>query len=242
MQTVRPAALAAGFLAAVASLAAWASGLQVSPVSLTLGPDEQAKALWLSNTGDAALHAQVRVFDWSQQGGEDLLTPTRDLVASPPMLELEPGQRQLIRVVRPASPGTAAPRFYRLLVNELPVQDREGSGVEFVMEYSLPVFATPETAAPAQLSWSLAGDGVDRKLRVENTGGTHAQLSDLRVVDAGAGQEVVAEGLLGYVLPGSTMEWTVPPAAAGLLVSGGSLQARINGQMVTPIEVVHTAD
>ena len=42
-----------------------ASGLQVSPVSLTLPPTQAADGLWLSNTGDNVVNAQVRVFRWT---------------------------------------------------------------------------------------------------------------------------------------------------------------------------------
>ena len=68
--------------------AAFASGLQVSPVTLTLSPTQAADGLWLSNTGDNVVNAQVRVFRWTQEGGEDKLTPSRGLLVSPPMLQL----------------------------------------------------------------------------------------------------------------------------------------------------------
>ena len=48
------------------SCAVAASGLQVSPVSLTLPPTQAADGLWLSNTGDNVVNAQVRVFRWTQ--------------------------------------------------------------------------------------------------------------------------------------------------------------------------------
>src|SRR5574337_2035401 len=50
--------------ALLASAAAFASGLQVAPVSLTLKATQQADGLWLSNTGENVVHAQVRVYRW----------------------------------------------------------------------------------------------------------------------------------------------------------------------------------
>src|SRR3546814_8342266 len=76
------------------------SDLQVSPVSLRMQGEQTASALWLSNTGKSALHAQVRIFHWTQAGGNDKLTPTTDLVASPPMVSIEPSKRQLVRIIR----------------------------------------------------------------------------------------------------------------------------------------------
>jgi fimbrial chaperone protein len=56
---------------AMASSFAHASGLQVSPVSLSLQPTQNADGLWLSNSGDALVRAQVRVYHWTQEGGEE---------------------------------------------------------------------------------------------------------------------------------------------------------------------------
>ena len=101
-----------------------AAGLQVSPVSLTLAANQTAEGLWLSNTENTPVNAQVRVFRWTQEGGEDKLTPTRALVISPPMLQLAAGDRQLVRVIRlgapPSGPG-AVQEAYRMIIDELPV-------------------------------------------------------------------------------------------------------------------------
>ena len=75
--------------------AAVAASLQVSPISLEFSPEEQAQGIWLSNTGTVPLRAQVRVQQWSQADGSDQLAPARDMTASPPMLEIAAGARQL---------------------------------------------------------------------------------------------------------------------------------------------------
>src|SRR3546814_19457105 len=76
--------------------AACAGGLGVSPILLEFNTQAQAQALWLSNAGDQVLHGQVRAFRWTQANGEDVLTPTRDLVLSPPMLEIAAGDRKSV--------------------------------------------------------------------------------------------------------------------------------------------------
>src|SRR5690606_5105412 len=70
------AALLAATLLAFAG-SAGATGLQVSPTSLSLGEARAADGIWFSNTGRDRLHAQVRVYAWSQTGGKDLLEPSR---------------------------------------------------------------------------------------------------------------------------------------------------------------------
>ena len=218
----------------LASGVAAAGGLQVSPVSLTLAASQNAEGLWLSNTEDKAVNAQVRVYRWTQEGGEDKLTPTRALVISPPMLQIAAGERQLVRAIRlgapPSGPG-AAQEAYRMIVDELPVDTAGKKGLQFVLRYSVPVFVEPvgAAAAPAQLSWAIRREGDKAMLEVANSGGTHAQLANLSFIDAAGHRTELTPGLLGYVLPGATMRWALKPAAK-VFAGGGTLETVINGQ------------
>ncbi len=224
----RPIACAA----LLACAGALASGLQVAPVSLTLQASQNADGLWLSNTGDSVVHAQVRVYRWTQEGDADKLEPTRGLVASPPMVELAASDRQLIRAIRlVAPPGNGAEEAYRLIIDELPVHDPKQKGLQYVLRYSVPVFVEPAgaPASPPQLQWALRRDGDRTLLEVSNDGGTHAQLADVVYTDAKGKRSDIARGLLGYVLPGARMRWAVRvPAAA--LADGGRWEAMINGK------------
>lgn len=217
----------------LASGVALASGLQVSPVSLTLQANRNAGGLWLSNTGDGVVHAQVRVYHWSQKDGKNQLAASRGLVISPPMLALKPGERHLIRVIRigaPPSGSQAVEDSYRLAIDELPVKGPDQKGLQFVLHYSVPIFIEPmgvKSVAP-QLDWTLKQDGKHVVLTVTNQGTAHAQLAKLSFVDTSGQRTVINGGLMGYVLPGSTMHWTLKQPLA-TFVRGGTIEARING-------------
>ena len=88
----------------LSSSLAVASGLQVSPISLSLQARENASGLTLSNSGNDKVRAQVRVYQWLQDDKGDQLTPSRGLLASPPMIEINPGEKQLIRIIRVKGP------------------------------------------------------------------------------------------------------------------------------------------
>lgn len=240
-QTVRaaPARFARGaaaalalILALVAPLApACAAGLQVTPTTLTLPPRQPADALWLSNTGAAPLRAQVRVLRWLQENGEERFEPSQGLAISPPMLELAPGARQLVRVIRLGAPPPSE-AAYRLIVDELPPARSEAdNGLQFVLRYSVPVFLAPAGAAPSppQLRAQLSFDQQRPWFTVANRGGLHAQLADLTFVDAQGHRHAIAPGLLGYALPGQHMRWALQ-APADLLRGPGTFKARINGE------------
>jgi fimbrial chaperone protein len=225
--------LAAALLIACGS--AGASGLQVAPVGLEFAPSSIAQGVWLTNTGNDVLRAQVRVFHWTQVNGKDTLVPTRGLVASPPMLNLQPGAQQLVRVIRTgASSDAGSEDAYRLLVDELPQPEKEDkSSVRYILRYSVPAFiesAGSQNAAPA-LTWSVQRDGNGLELVVSNTGPRHAQLSDVSLRPMGGKPITLSNGLLGYVLPGSTMRWPLKELAAQL-GNGTLLKVTINGKPV----------
>lgn len=225
-----------------------ASGLQVSPISLSLQARENASGLTLSNSGNDKVRAQVRVYQWLQDDTGDQLTLSRGLLASPPMIEINPGEKQLIRVIRAKAPpqGTGAVEdAYRVLINELPIKsDNQTTGLQFALSYSLPVFVQPVgvTKTSPQLQWSthLQSDGKEIKLRVSNRGNGHAQLAGLSFIDTAGKNTVINAGLLGYVLPGATMNWTlnVPPSA---LTPGGKFKVMMNGTQTTPDVTMDTS-
>jgi fimbrial chaperone protein len=228
-----------GLLACLTVISGWvsASGLQVTPTTLSLKGSQNADGLWLSNTGDDELHAQVRVYHWTQDAAGDQLAPSSGLVISPPMLQIASGNQQMIRVIRVGAPPNGAGAVedaYRLAIDELPVDPRGKPGLHFVLHYSVPIFIEPAgatTPAP-QLQWTLQQDGQHVTLQVSNHGNGHAQLATLNFVDPAGHRTEIEAGLLGYVLPGSTMHWVLKPPAK-TFTAGGTLEVMINGQETT---------
>ena len=218
---------------------AMASGLQVSPISLSLQARESASGLTLSNSSDEAINAQVRVYQWSQNEKGDQLTPSRGLLASPPMIKLNPNDKQLVRIIRAKAPpqGVAAVEdSYRIFVNELPIRSaKQKSGLQFAMSYSLPVFVQPagvnKTEPKLQWRYSLQPDGEQMTLQVSNSGNGHAKLIGLSIVDDVGNSVNIHQGLLGYVLPDATMNWTlkIPPSALPTGTTTGKFKVSING-------------
>lgn len=204
-----------------------ASGLQVTPVTLTLEQTQRAEGIWLSNSGDNPINAQVRVFRWSQSSYKDQLAASQGLVISPPMLTIPPGGKQLIRVIRTGS-AAKVEDAYRLSINELPQSAAKKNNLQFVLHYSVPVFIQPPgvTDTYAKLQWQIKHSEGRAWLEVSNQGDGHAQLSEVNIITASGSRRNITPGLLGYVLPGSTMRWPLP-ASAG---QGEKLEAMVNGK------------
>lgn len=212
-----------------------AAGLQIAPISLSIPADKKADEVWLRNAGTEAVHAQVRVYRWSQDQGEDVLTPDTGMVASPPMVQVEPGQQQLVRLVRvgPMLAPAAAERTYRLLIDELPIKKvTSKAGLDFVFRYSVPVFIAGTAPAKPQLEWSIHNTDGRAWLVVKNSGNSHSQLADLTFTPPSGKTIMAAGGLAGYVLPGQyrRLQLSIPPS---LFAQGGSFAGLINGVKAT---------
>ena len=246
--TLRRASFCAwGLLVGLLSAPAWADGLQVSPVLLEFNPGQRALAIWLSNSGKAPLHAQARIQAWHQVDGEDVLDSTTELVTSPPLVEIPPGQTQVVRVVRMRTDRPATEMSYRLLVDELPSPDKEGAtgtssptGIRFLFRYSIPVFVRSTAAvepsqraplvlsAPAELTAQLALEAEKKaKLSIRNAGPQRIKLSDLSYTGADGERTVIADGLFGYVLASQTRQWVLP-VPDSFKPTDGTLKARLN--------------
>ena len=214
----------------IASPAA-AGDLRLEPVSLALLPGETAVTLWLSNTGRQPLQAQVRLFSWTQDGGGEVLLPTRDMAVSPPLLEVPPFGRQRVRVVRLAAGAPATETAYRLVVDELPHAASADDAVDgSLLRYSIPVFLLPAPPpAGPQLSARIDEGAAGRRLlRLENSGDRHARIADLSYVGTGGRRHALAPNLAGYVLAGRYKHWPLPDDAGR--PPYGRFEAEVNGQ------------
>ena len=239
--------LGAGYAHAASSVLIW-------PIDPVLEADQQASALWLENRGTETANLQIRVFGWSQSGFEEQYQNQRDVIGSPPVAKIEPGQKQLVRLTRTKEVPPGQELAYRIIIDEIPSAQppsadggKTAAAIRFQMRYSVPLFAygaglwskedstrprDPKGIGLPQLSWrTVAVDGKPY-VEVRNQGAVHARLTDVAIKQGGQSQPL-AEGLLGYVLPGAVMRWPAPAPAAD-----AALQVRVNGapqvQSITP--------
>ena len=204
MRAVPGRRLLAGLTASVllALAPAQAAMLKTYPVRLALSPDEPVTTLTIQNSGAEATRLQLRVMAWSQENGEDVFHPTRDVLANPGMFELAPGAQQIARLGLQTG-ATPSEGSYRVFVQEVPTREAGKPGeVVTLLQISIPIF-TPAKGATNQLVWSLDTQSADKaSLLVRNTGGGHVQVTSLTMTRAD-GQVVSDQKMSVYVLPGA---------------------------------------
>jgi len=213
------------------------------PVDPVIEAGRNAAALWLENPGTAPILLQVRIFGWAQPDGENAYTPQSDVVGTPPMVRIEPGKRQLVRLTRTTATAANRELAYRVIIDEIPIADtaqsaQTAASVRFRMRYSLPLFSYGTGAEPdvrksdgrqgskmsPPLRWRTAEANGRTVLEIRNDGDIHARLVDVGFAASGQAQRLTP-GLLGYVLPGAIARWPLPEGVS----PQGTLVATVNG-------------
>ncbi|WBO23009.1 fimbrial biogenesis chaperone [Sphingomonas abietis] len=228
-KTFLSALLAIGILPAFAP--AHAAAVVLWPIDPTIATGQTATALWVENRGTDPVTLQVRSLGWSQSGGEDQYAAQDEVVTSPPIASVAPGQRQLVRVIRRDTGATPAEHSYRLLIDELPPPldpakpDGPTAHLAVQMRYSIPLFTYDGEIAtmPTLQGHTVVVEGK-RYAEIRNVSQRHARLLNLRI-QQGAKSFTVTAGLVGYVLPGATMRWPLPDGAP----VSGALLVNVNG-------------
>ncbi|AXU97619.1 MAG TPA: molecular chaperone [Erwinia persicina] len=205
-------------LCGVMSLKAQAgNSVLIWPIDPKLSHNEKATELWLENRGASTTLMQVRVFSWQQVNGQEQYQTQQQVLASPPVVRIEPGKRQMVRLINQTPPAAGQELAYRVLLDEIPTPRAPGenqAGLTFQMRYSVPLFVygsglDPDTARP-ELSWKLVNREGKQALEITNRGSTHARLSNVTL-----GGRTLSGSLLGYVLANASNTFPLSFPASG---------------------------
>ena len=133
-----PALASLIWLGCLLSGEARATSLEITPVAVHLVPGAKATTIEVANRGGVAAAIQLRAYAWSQNGNKDVLTPTQDIILSPPILTLGKDASQTIRLMLRPGARAAGERTYRLLIDEVPPTNPKAQQVVVAMRLSLP--------------------------------------------------------------------------------------------------------
>jgi len=167
----------------------------------------------------------VTALKWTQPQGADQTQATQELLVTPPVFTLPAHGEQVLRIALRAERDAQRESAYRLLLSEVPAAtDKDFNGLRMALRISVPVFILPPIHTQAQLQWR-AQPQSDGTLAVSatNSGSAHLQVTDFNL-DFGAPALTAHVAVSRYVLPGSTITWTVTPPSAARPESGVSLR------------------
>jgi fimbrial chaperone protein len=187
---------------------AQAGSFGVSPIRVTLTPQQPTGVLTVRNQSDQETVVQVQANAWSQQDGTDVLEESADLIAVPPLFTLPPGGSQVVRVGLRRPPAVEGELTYRLLLREVPPPPADDfMGLQVALNLSLPVFVLPAGGARPELQGGLVHQAKGTVgLQLLNAGNAHVQLQQFELTKPD-GSVLNSPALSVYLLPGQSRSW-----------------------------------
>jgi fimbrial chaperone protein len=223
-------------------LAALGGSLRVGPTRIDLAARRPVVALEVQNAADAPTLAQIDVFTWMQEGAGDVLVPTTEVIATPLVINLAPGETRVVRVGLRELNRTAIERSYRLFVREVAPTFVPGTGLQFALRIGVPVFALPaETrsgavSVAAELGWRWIPDinGCDT-VQLSNPAAHHDRVLAAEMLSSG-GEVLWRSAEPAYVLAGSKRS-LAPPLCPPSIKEAATLRLQMeSGTLNLPVE------
>ncbi len=198
-------------LAVMGSLAlgaAEAGTLKVSPIKVTLPADGRSEVIRLRNPDPRSTLVQVQAIEWAAAEDLDAAKRADEIIAVPPIFELNPNSEQVIRLAL-RNPGSASTeKAYRLLITEVP-EEIEGGGVSFAVRLNMPLFVTPAGAEPQphwRFGYTASGEA---ELILANHGNAHLMVKSLELRGTGNDKALFETDQFAYALAGTEQRWSL---------------------------------
>lgn len=205
-------AVASACLAVLAHSPA-SAGVAVTPVNIQLLPGENAAALTIRNDSDRKMSFQIRGYSWQQDSlGNDTLTPTDQLLSSPPLATVQPGGSQVVRIIL-NNPRENREETYRIIFDQLPPPNETGV-VHVLVRLSIPIFAEPQMRVAPQVRWRVTKEAGRWWLSATNSGSQHLTVRNMRLETFDGRQLQIQVNSPPHILAGATRRWPIVANAA----------------------------
>lgn len=221
---------------------AFAGSIAVNPIRVNLSATQTTSPLVVRNTGAEPSVVQLQIVSWSQQDGKDVLEPSRDLLATPPIFTVPAGGSQTVRVGLRQRSNIQTEGSYRLILQEVPPPPKpEFRGLQVALRLSVPIFIAPAVAPTTSMTWqanvtSTPDAPTDLTIAAVNTGTAHVQVLGLKLFSGGVELPSASPPESAYVLPGQGRQWrlrltSLPAAGSSVRIEArtdaGDLQANV---------------
>jgi fimbrial chaperone protein len=201
----------------------------ISPVVVEFGPRQKIATVrvTLSDKAIKPMRLQAQLLQWRQDAqGAAVTQPSEDLIVTPRIAELRPGQQQVLRLALRGSLPADTEMAYRLVLEDIAQPSSMdlggGAAVNFRMAYDLPVMVAPRGAVVNALRWRACPQAAAPRqsggicVRIANAGNRRVKVQSVTVSGEGW-QQVLQLKEAEAVLAGAEREWVVPANAPGAL-------------------------
>jgi P pilus assembly chaperone PapD len=189
-----------------------AGAFDVWPEQLVLSSSRPMATLVIRNDSDDVMKLQLNLFEWNQDArGEMQLTPSRDVVFVPPVLEVSPGKERKIRAGA-AVPVSSREKSYRLSVDYVPPVSMPGlrrRPMLGVTPVKVSIFLEPDAPVREEHLETVTLEAGLLSFAFRNSGNVHSTVQSVQVRGVGRLGEAVYEKTIPgwYVLAGGLQSY-----------------------------------
>jgi fimbrial chaperone protein len=204
-------------------------------VRIELSLDHPVDTLKLNNSGkDTVVNLQITTQLWEQVKGEDVFHSNKELIVAPPIMKIQPGNTQIVRIGWRHPIPLKQEIAYRIQIQDLtPITNRKFL-IQFKVEASIPIFIQP-TSPIFKPQWQVKKAGNQLQVLLTNNGNIHIQVKKITLTNSN--NEIIAEFIGSYyALPLQSV--TIPLSIKKPLGSHLTLTAETdNGKVITDVGI-----
>ena len=204
-----------------------AAQLVIGPTVIEFGPKQKVAAVSVTLDSRAAMsmRLQADVMVWRQTvKGDNVYDDTTELLVTPPIAEIKPGQNQVFRLALRGPRAAQEELAYRLVLEDissamLSAQAGPNMKIDFRMRYDLPVLLAPLSPVTNRMMWKpCKADIVPNAtqaahcIHLLNAGNRRVKVQSLTIFGDGW-QQPLAFGDGENILAGAEREWRLPLTA-----------------------------
>jgi P pilus assembly chaperone PapD len=159
----------------------WAGSFHITPTKGELAEEYKYIVFEVKNTSENISSIQVQTMSWEIHNGEDVLNTTRDIIATPVIVNIKPNTKQIIRVGLNRNPDKEEELFYKLIIKEIPrLKKTEINEAQITVEFSVPIIlkATENTKTNLNIKAKILSNDT-LSLEIENQGKKHEILKSV---------------------------------------------------------------
>lgn len=201
-----------------------AAQLVIGPTVIEFGPKQKVAAVSVTLDSRAVIpmRLQAEVLVWRQTvKGENVYDDTTELLVTPPIAEIKPGQNQVFRLALRGPRAAQEELAYRLVLEDISAamgsaQAAPNMKIDFRMRYDLPVLLAPLSPVANRMMWKpCKADTVPSAtqaaacIHLLNAGNRRVKVQSLTIIGDGW-QQPLAFGDGENILAGAEREWRIP--------------------------------
>jgi fimbrial chaperone protein len=212
--------------------------LQISPTSVNLSRSQRIVPVTIKNKSDHPFILKTEVVRWTKQNikdkeNKDIYTPSRDLLVTPPVSQVKPGETRTLRIGLVRDPGSPDKEvMYRVYLTQLPIKKKGEQGVNIHLHWR---FGIPVGVLPDKPIYKMTGKAIRKNDTLQTTytniGNSRIKVLKLVLRNTVSDKIIQEKELHSSLFPGESEDWSLTlkqplqgPVKLQLITSPGHLE------------------